>query len=162
MHRLSEGLILAVFSIIAIWGAWQIPAASAGDTWAGIVPMAAAIMLLLLAGFLILGAIGQSDDSGDSSVNKKVDHTETGFPFEIIILFLLALLYQQSFNWFGYLIPTALIAPVLFYLFGVRSRLGLSLSVVLCPLAFHLVFFELLGVFPPFGEVFDLLSVIKG
>lgn len=159
MHRLSEGLILAVFSIIAIWGAWQIPTASSGDTWAGIVPMAAAIMLLLLSGFLILGSIGQSDDS---RVNNKVDHSATGFPFEIISLFLLALLYQQSFSWFGYLIPTALIAPVLFYLFGVRSRLGLSLCVVLCPLAFHLVFFELLGVFPPFGEVFDLLNVIKG
>ncbi|WP_209000640.1 hypothetical protein, partial [Labrenzia sp. DG1229] len=76
--------------------------------------------------------------------------------------FVIALLYQQSIRWFGYVLPTALAAPVVLFLFGIRSRVGLAVSVILCPLIFHILFFELLGVFPPYGEVFDLLDWIKG
>ena len=36
------------------------------------------------------------------------------------------------------------------------------LPLALLPLVFHLIFFVLLGVFPPYGEVFDLLSWIQG
>ncbi len=53
-------------------------------------------------------------------------------------------------------------APVVLYIFGVRSRIGLAISVIVCPLIFHIIFFELLGVFPPYGEVFDLLDWFRG
>jgi putative tricarboxylic transport membrane protein len=77
-------------------------------------------------------------------------------------LFAIALLYQQSIRWFGYVLPTALVAPIVLYIFGVRSWTGLAVSVVVCPLIYHIIFFELLGVFPPFGVVFELLTVIGG
>lgn len=154
MRAYAEGLVLTAISLVALWGAWQVPGATPGDTWAGIVPFSASLALLALSGLMILGASQQTAMGED-----KTDHTTT---FEIIGLFLIALVYQQSFRWFGYLLPTAVVAPIVLYTFGVRSWIGLALSVVICPLVFHVIFFELLGVFPPFGEVFDLLDWIRG
>ncbi|WP_170559452.1 tripartite tricarboxylate transporter TctB family protein [Ruegeria atlantica] len=155
MRAYAEGLVLALISIVAIWGAWQVPAASPGDTWAGIVPFSASIALLFLSGLLLLSAVRQPvGDAGQEQDN--------GATLQIIGLFIIALIYQQSFRWFGYLLPTAIAAPIVLYFFGVRSRIGLAISVVLCPLIFHLIFFVLLGVYPPYGEVFDLLSWIQG
>ncbi len=155
MRAYAEGLVLALIALFALWGAWQVPAASPGDTWAGIVPFSASVALLLLSGLMLAGAARQT--AGDTGQDQ--DNVAT---LQIIGLFIIALLYQQSFRWFGYLLPTAIVAPVVLYLFGVRSRIGLILSVVLCPLIFHLIFFVLLGVFPPYGEVFDLLSWLQG
>ncbi|WP_298849198.1 tripartite tricarboxylate transporter TctB family protein [uncultured Ruegeria sp.] len=155
MRTYVEGLVLTAISCVAIWGAWQVPAASPGDTWAGIVPFAAAVALLALSGFLIIGATRQSAGEAQSE-------PDNGATLEIVGLFIIALIYQQSFRWFGYLVPTAIVAPLILYIFGVRSRIGLALSVVLCPLVFHVIFFVLLGVFPPYGEVFDLLNWIQG
>ncbi|MTI02658.1 tripartite tricarboxylate transporter TctB family protein [Roseibium sp. RKSG952] len=155
MRAYVEGLVLATLSLVAVWGAWQVPAASPGDTWAGIVPFAASVALLFLSILLILGASRQT--AGIAPVS-----TDKGAAFQVIALFVIALIYQQSFRWFGYLLPTAIVAPVVFYMFGVRSWTGLVSSAVLCPLIFHIIFFVLLGVFPPYGEVFDLLSWIQG
>ncbi|MCG7519943.1 tripartite tricarboxylate transporter TctB family protein [Ruegeria sp. Ofav3-42] len=155
MRAYAEGLVLALISIIAIWGAWQVPAASPGDTWAGIVPFSASIALLFLSCLLLLGAARQTADG----TSQEQDN---GATLQIIGLFIIALIYQQSFRWFGYLLPTAIAAPIVLYFFGVRSWIGLAVSVVLCPLIFHLIFFVLLGVFPPYGEVFDLLNWIQG
>ncbi len=155
MRAYAESAVLALISLFAIWGAWRVPAASAGDTWAGIVPFSAASALLVLSGLMLLGAARQA--AGDPEQDQ-----DSGATVQIIGLFILALLYQQSFRWFGYLLPTAVVAPAALYIFGVRSRIGLALSVVLCPLVFHLIFFVLLGVYPPYGAVFDLLSWIQG
>lgn len=155
MRAYAEGLVLAVISIVAIWGAWQVPAASPGDTWAGIVPFAASVALLGLSILLIV-------DASRQSVGAPPTTSDNGATFQIVLLFIIALIYQQSFRWFGYLLPTAIVAPVVLYMFGVRSWVGLAISVVVCPLVFHLIFFVLLGVFPPYGEVFDLLSWIQG
>ncbi|WP_108859777.1 tripartite tricarboxylate transporter TctB family protein [Ruegeria sp. Alg231-54] len=155
MRAYAEGLVLALISIVAILGAWQVPAASPGDTWAGIVPFSASIALLFLSGPLLLGAVRQT--AGDTGQEQ-----DSGATLQIIGLFVIALIYQQSFRWFGYLLPTAIAAPVVLCFFGVRSWIGLAVSVVLCPLIFHLIFFVLLGVYPPYGEVFDLLSWIQG
>lgn len=155
MRAYAEGLVPAAISIVAIWGAWQVPAASPGDTWAGIVPFSASVALLVLSGFLLVGASRQPGDI-------VAANTDNGATVQIIVLFIIALIYQQSFHWFGYLLPTAFVAPVVLYMFDVRSWIGLAVSVVICPLVFHLIFFVLLGVFPPHGEVFDLLSWIQG
>ncbi|WP_170412148.1 tripartite tricarboxylate transporter TctB family protein [Ruegeria arenilitoris] len=155
MRAYAEGLVLALISIFAIWGAWQVPAASPGDTWAGIVPFSAAVALLFLSGLMLAGAARQT--TGGASHAQ-----DNGAALQIIGLFIIALIYQQSFRWFGYLLPTAIVAPLVLYFFGVRSRIGLAVSVILCPLIFHLIFFVLLGVYPPYGEVFDLLSWIQG
>ncbi len=156
MRDVIEGFVLALLSLVAIWGAWQVPAASPGDTWAGIVPFAASVALLALSGLVLM--------NGRRLVQARqvaVEEGDTG-TLDILILFAIALIYQQSFRWFGYVLPTAITAPVVLYIFGVRSRIGLAISVIVCPLIFHVIFFELLGVFPPYGEVFDLLDWFRG
>lgn len=156
MRPLVEGAILAILALIAIWGAWQVPAAGPGDTWAGIVPFIAASALLALSGLVAFGGMRAIGDASGDPVSGDAGASA------VLILFAVALLYQQSFRWFGYILPTAVVAPVVLYIFGVRSWIGLGVSVAICPLAFHVVFFEALGVFPPHGELFDLLDWIPG
>lgn len=154
MRIYAEGLVFSALAVFALWGAYKIPAAYPGETWAGIVPFSAALLLGTLSVIMLVGAAGQPVDPADIPENPA-----TG---KIIGLFLIALVYQYSFRLFGYVLPTALVAPVVLALFGMRHSIGLLASVVLCPLVFYVIFFKLLGVFPPHGEIFDLLDWIGG
>ncbi len=156
MNALSVGVVLFALGMFAVLGVWNVPAAANNETWAGVVPFGAGLGLLAISGLMIIGTF-RAQPYGNSGT--KQDHNST---LEILALFAIALLYQQSIRWFGYVLPTAISAPVVLYMFGVRSRIGLAISVVLCPLVYHTIFFVLLGVFPPFGEIFDLLDAIQG
>ncbi|WP_299652971.1 tripartite tricarboxylate transporter TctB family protein [uncultured Tateyamaria sp.] len=70
--------------------------------------------------------------------------------------------YVWAISAFGYLISTALAAPAALWIFGTRNVLGLAVAAIACPTAYHLVFFKLLGVFPPLGRYFDLLDLFGG
>ncbi|WP_224826470.1 tripartite tricarboxylate transporter TctB family protein [Cognatishimia sp. MH4019] len=77
-------------------------------------------------------------------------------------LLLLSVVYIWAISAFGYLLSTALAAPLALYIFGVRNLIGLCAAAVLCPAIYHSIFFVVLGVFPPLGAWFDLLDVIGG
>lgn len=155
MRAYFEGLVILILGLTAVIGIWSVPAANDNETWAGIVPFGAGLGLLIISFFMLFG-------SRQDRVDNPEYRREHGSTKNILILFLLALLYQQSIRWFGYILPTAIASPIVLYMFGVRSRIGLTSSIVLCPLIYHIIFFEFLGVFPPFGEVFDILDVIRG
>ena len=74
------------------------------------------------------------------------------------VLLGLAVLYLLAIERVGFLVATAFAAPAAFALFGVRRPLSLVIAALLLPLALHLAFFRLLGVFPPLGAWFDLLD----
>ncbi|MBM2576283.1 tripartite tricarboxylate transporter TctB family protein [Jannaschia sp. Os4] len=76
----------------------------------------------------------------------------------VVLLLALAVLYVLGIDRIGYLLATGLAAPAAFALFGVRKPLRLVATAVAVPLALHLAFFRLLGVFPPLGSWFDLLD----
>ncbi len=57
MRDVIEGIVLVLLSLFAIWGAWQVPAASPGDTWAGIAPFAASVALLALSGLVLMNGL---------------------------------------------------------------------------------------------------------
>lgn len=80
----------------------------------------------------------------------------------ILALFLLSIAYVWSISVVGYLLSTAVAAPLALYIFGVRNPIGLCAAAVLCPAIYHTVFFVALGVFPPLGRWFDLLDIIGG
>jgi hypothetical protein len=141
-------MVMGAFSALAVFGALQVPAASEGDTWAGTVPLGAAVALAIISVIELIIRLKTSKAQAACNPNQGTR--------DVVILFVIAVIYQQSFNWFGYLLPTAIVAPLALYLFGVRSPKGLMLAAVLCPLMFHLIFFKLLGVYPPYGEIFDL------
>ncbi len=110
-----------------------------------------------LAGSLALVALGMVElrRAGGPSLDRQHWSAIAG-------LLALSLAYVWAISVVGYLIATAIAAPLALWIFGVRSALGLSAAVVLCPGIYHLVFFELLGVFPPLGRWFDLLDIIAG
>lgn len=78
----------------------------------------------------------------------------------IAALLALSIGYVWTMSAMGYLIVTALAAPAALWIFGVRNRLGLATAAVLAPAIYHLIFFELLQVFPPLGRWFDLLDLV--
>ncbi|ABD53644.1 tripartite tricarboxylate transporter TctB family protein [Jannaschia sp. CCS1] len=80
----------------------------------------------------------------------------------IVALLLLSLAYVWSISAVGYLLSTALAAPLALFIFGVRHPIGLCAAALLCPALYHAIFFVALGVFPPLGRWFDLLDVIGG
>ena len=76
----------------------------------------------------------------------------------VAMLLGLAVLYVLLIDRIGYLLATALAAPAAFWLFGVRRPLRLLVAALAVPLALHVVFFRMLGVFPPLGAWFDPLD----
>ncbi|MBW4709190.1 tripartite tricarboxylate transporter TctB family protein [Roseobacter sp. YSTF-M11] len=111
-----------------------------------------------LAGSLSLIAVGAAELWGARKA-APLDHRHVP---AIFALLLVSFVYVWTLSAFGYLISTALAAPVVLWIFGVRHPMGLGAAAVLCPLAYHAIFFELLGVFPPLGRWFDLLDVLGG
>lgn len=114
-------------------------------------PMTASALIVLLGALQAQSALQSGEDG---TTLRELPH--------LLALLLLSVGYVWSITYFGYLISTAIAAPIALWLFGVRSKLGLALSVILCPALYHLVFFIGLDVFPPYGEWFDLLDVIEG
>lgn len=145
-----EALILMAISLFAIWGAMAVPEPTMGDTWAGILPFVAGIALLATSLIMLITQTAEK-----SSLSNSLDW------LPLLALFALAWVYQSSLSMFGHFLPTAIVAPLVLSMFGVRNLKGLLLAVILVPLAFHFVFFEVLGVYPPYGEVFDLLDWLK-
>ncbi len=80
----------------------------------------------------------------------------------IAAMLVLSVVYVWSISAFGYLVSTALAAPLALIIFGVRNPIGLFAAAVLCPAIYHGIFFVALGVFPPLGEHFDLLDLLGG
>ena len=83
-------------------------------------------------------------------------------PLAVFALLFLSIGYILMVAKLGYLVSTAFAAPVAMWLFGIRNIVGLLIATIVCPAAYHFIFFEILGVFPPFGEWFDLLDILKG
>lgn len=77
----------------------------------------------------------------------------------ILLLLALALGYVFGIGGIGYLAATAIAAPLVLVLFGRRRPRDLLAAAALCPIAYHLVFFVGLGVFPPYGAWFDLADL---
>ncbi len=144
------GVVLTTFGIAILIASFQIDKDPGGGWGARIFPMFGSITLLM-AGILELRF-------GLRTPQTKPDY----IPSNILVLFGLAIGYIFFIGKIGYLLSTGLVAPLIFLVFGVKNLIGLFVSAVLCPVAYHLIFFELLGVFPPYGKWFDLLNVIQG
>lgn len=112
-----------------------------------------------LAGSLALLGLGIAELWGARRPTGLIDG---GHLPAIGALLLLSIGYVWSISAVGYLISTAMAAPLALWLFGVRNPIGLAAAAFLCPAIYHIVFFVTLGVFPPLGRWFDLLDLIGG
>ncbi|WP_299599440.1 tripartite tricarboxylate transporter TctB family protein [uncultured Tateyamaria sp.] len=143
------GVALVLIGIGATATSMSISLDQYGRWGARFFPLAGSIALILL------GLAELRNAPGTHTTERK--HLPA-----IAALLMLSVAYVWVISGFGYLIATALAAPAALWIFGIRSAAGLGLAALLCPAAYHLVFFKLLGVFPPLGRYFDLLDVIGG
>ena len=114
--------------------------------------------LTLIAGGAAI-AFSPSAAAPPSTVEGETSSDDPG-GLRVAMLLGLAVLYVLGIDRIGYLVATALAAPLAFWLFGARRTLTLVLAATLLPLVLHLAFFRLLGVFPPLGSWFDLLDYL--
>ena len=127
MRAVGEGFVIALIGAVAIWGTTLVPPPPQGETWAGLLPMGAALLLTATGSWMAIAGLRQPNPEADQApVFSRTTRPVLG-------LFVVAVLYQQAIVLFGYELPTAVAGPVALWIFGVRSRLGLALSVVLFP-----------------------------
>lgn len=153
MKTLVEGIALLLIGAGALWGALQIPPPAPGEIGAGLFPVLISASLLVIGGAMVLGGLRAGGDGGSPSRRQLA---------EVGGLSVVSLAYWWGIGAIGYLLATAIAAPLALAAFDVRKPLALGLAAVICPLVYHLIFFEALGVFPPYGAYFDLLEVVRG
>jgi len=145
------GLALMVVGGFATYFALQINVSETASTSARTFPLIGSIALI------VFGALDALD-----AYRGDPDHDiEPGDTRSVILLLAVAVVYLVVLTKLGYLISTALAAPMAMWLFSVRRLLSLIAASIVCPALYHVVFFELLGVFPPFGEWFDFLDILQ-
>lgn len=149
-HEALAGLAMVLTGLIFFLAAFSIDILDDGGAAPRLFPMAASLLIAALGCLQFFYA-----PSPDNAVVAASQTTP------LLALIALSVGYTLGVTWFGYLVATAVAAPVAFYLFGIRSKAGLLCAFFLCPVIFHLVFFYGLGVFPPYGLWFDLLDVIQ-
>lgn len=148
------GALLLAIGLVAVLASLQIPWVPADGRGAQFFPLLSAVSLVLLGGLHLFGALKRPLPSQSDSAAER---SYTPFVFLALVMGYIWLIGK-----FGYLLSTGLVAPIALFVFGVRNRIGLLAAAILCPAIYHILFFEVLGVFPPYGEWFDLLDVIGG
>ncbi len=147
---MAVGYALILLGIGASAASLNISLDQYGRWGARVFPLACSLALVLL-GLMEL----RSANAGSRSERMPQS------PVAVLTLLCLSIGYVAVMAKFGYLISTAIAAPAALWIFGVRRRAGLLLAAILCPLVYHLVFFVGLGVFPPYGDWFDLLDLLQ-
>lgn len=147
------GGVLIIFGLAALLASLQIDPDPDGDLGARIFPLVGAVSIALLGVVEMIGGLTGKKPAPFAMGDRSVS---------VFTLLLISIAYIFLISKFGYLIATGVSAFLALWMFGVRNPIGLLIAMIACPAVYHLIFFELLGVFPPFGEWFDLLDVIRG
>lgn len=146
-------IALALIGAGAMLASIDIPRDPDGGLGARVFPMMSSGALILL------GTIGFL--AGLKPVAARKEKTDSRLLVQITAVLALSLFYVWIIGKLGYLISTALVAPSILLLFGVHNPLVLLTAAIVCPAVYHAIFFMGLGVFPPYGEWFDLLDLFQ-
>ena len=146
------GAVLTCLGVAAVVASLAINKDADGGWGARIFPLIGAGALVIL-GVLEFrkGYLSPPQVSGEAAPMKRM-----------LALLAVSLVYVWLIGKFGYLISTGGTAILTLMIFGVRNPVALGIAAILCPAIYHVIFFVMLGVFPPYGEWFDLLDVIQG
>lgn len=153
------GLAIAALGLAFGAGALFIGGWGSGAVGPRAVPLLGAAVLLL-SGLAIAFSRSDAAPAEVLGAGSAWDERERGDGRRVAWLLALAVLYVLAIDRVGYLAATGLAAPAFFAVFGLRRPTTLVAVAVLLPLALHVVFFRLLGVFPPVGAWFDVLDVV--
>ena len=148
----TVGLGLAAVGAAAAAASLGIGSGSGAGSWG---PRA---VPLLAAGALVLAGLAESRTARPAPAAGPAQGAGDERPAWALLA--VAVLHVLLLGRVGFLLSTALTAPAVFWLFGVRGFVRLLVAAILLPLALHAVFFRFLGVFPPRGSWFDLLDLL--
>ena len=154
------GLVLVAIGLLSGGAALSIGGWGEGAWGPRTVPLLAALALVLSGASVTLSPSADSSRpvEGEPPLAGTPDRAPASGEWRVPALLALAVLYVLGVDRAGYLVATAFAAPATFWLFEARRPLALVLAALLVPLALHLAFFRVLGVFPPLGRWFDLLD----
>ena len=161
-HGRATGLALAALGLAACLGALAIGEGWGAESWGPrTVPLLAGAALLAAgladaASGAAPGAASEAASGARAPVDR--DAASDGNPRLVWALLGTFVLYALLMARTGYVVSTAAASVAAFALFGARRPAVLVAVGVLCPLGLHLVFFSLLGAFPPRGTWFDVLD----
>ena len=150
------GLAIAAVGLATGTAALSIGGWGGGAWGPRTVPLLASLTMIA-AGSAIAFSARRARPSGVAGADPRPNASSSG-DLRVAWYLGLAVVYVLAIDRVGYLLATALATPPAFSLFGVRRPLALVLSALIVPLALHLAFFRVLGVFPPLGRWFDLLD----
>ncbi|GAB5435273.1 tripartite tricarboxylate transporter TctB family protein [Falsiruegeria mediterranea] len=149
------GGFMAVFGLAAIVASLDINTDPDGAWGARIFPLVGSVALVVLGVVECVNGLKFPPPAAERGAEDNV----TG---RILALLILSFAYVWLIGKFGYLLSTGLAAIGALMIFGVRNPVGLLVAAIVCPAIYHLIFFVLLGVFPPYGEWFDPLDITQG
>jgi hypothetical protein len=152
LHQTGPAIALLATGAVALTASFWIPLDYDGSMGARVFPLISAGVLILLGGLMLRPV----------KANEETEASHAGIPAGPLMLLALVVFYLWLISKLGYLISTGLVTPVALWLFGIRNPVGLAVAALTAPFTFHLIFFEVLGVFPPHGAWFDLLDLIGG
>jgi hypothetical protein len=163
------GCIIAAIGLAAAVGTLSIGSGIGSGTWGPrAVPLLAALTLIAAGVGVALADFraenGPSAEEGTSLPTPSLaihdsDDKRSGM-LSVGLLTGLAIGYVLVLDKTGYLLATALVSPLVFALFGMRSKLNLLTVCIAVPVVLHVIFFRLLAVFPPLGSWFDLTDFL--
>jgi putative tricarboxylic transport membrane protein len=152
LHQTGPAIALLTMGVVAVTASFWIPLDYDGSMGARIFPLMSAGVLILLGGLMLRPV----------KVDHETEVSQASIPTGPLMLLAVAVLYLWLIGKLGYLISTGFVTPVALWLFGIRRPAGLVVGALAAPVIFHLIFFEALGVFPPYGAWFDLLNLNGG
>ncbi|QPH54623.1 tripartite tricarboxylate transporter TctB family protein [Pontivivens ytuae] len=142
------GLCLAVVGAALLLLTYDIRLTEAGLIGPRFVPQA--VCVLLIAGGLAL-AFGPTSPGGEAG---------PALPWRAAALVAVGIGHVVLTPLIGYLATSAAVAGAAVVLFGARDWRVILATMLALPLALHLIFIELMGVFMPRGRWFDLLALL--
>lgn len=151
------GLCVAVIGAILIVTAQDIRGFGDDPVGPKFLPAAGGALLVLFG--LWLAVI--SRPARGTNADRVVSSAFRGFRRAVLPLGLLGILYALALPRFGYIIPTLLVLPGVFYIFGTRSPMVLLRDALATTIAFYLFFFVLFGVYDPPGEWLDISGILR-
>jgi len=152
------GALLIATGAFVIHQAFQIPVTRVAGWGPRAFPVLAASGVML-AGLLVL--VSGLRGGGAQAQAAAPDQAAGGAVLSVLGLVLLGSGYIWLLDKIGYLLATAVVTPAAFWLFGVRRPLPLVVATLACPIAYQVIFFEMLWVYPPRGEWIDLVDLLR-
>lgn len=157
---IAVAIVLIATGALVIFQSFQIPVTRVGGWGPRAFPVLAALGVVI-AGLLVLIPALRGAASPAAQDSAPVEGALPGAIWSVLGLIALGSAYIWSLDKIGYLLATALVAPAAFALFGVRRPLPLVIAAIACPIAYQIIFFELLRVYPPRGAWIDIVDQLR-